>query len=651
MINRPKILLIGAGRFGKNHLRVLKKLDRQKKIELVGVITKSNRHKLTNQLLKSIDAVDIVTPGQTHFSLAKKCINHCHVFIEKPLAENFEQAEVLNKLARKNKKVLIVGHIYRFHPTVLKLKEIIKKTKLEKCKVSGQFISPQKTHRGQRPASEMLHLFDMVDFIWDKEPIVVWSKIKNNLQTVDLRYSNNLDAHFLLGWEGDKKERFFSIDTPTKRYDSDLSEGRLTIVDKTNGKSAVIKSKLKPDPLEKEIEAFIDKITGKKVDIPDGRVGARVVKIAELATKEASQKKDLKIAIIGGGIFGLTSALKLSKVGSVTVFERHSGLLAEASKANQYRHHMGYHYPRSLETISEIKNSTDDFEDFYRGAIVRSRPAYYAISKEGSYTTPEQFLKVCKQMKLPYKKEYPTKEFLNRETVDLCIKTPEAIIDYQYLNKDIKKRLAKNKKIILSLRARVKEIKLLDNSQKQIIFEKNGRIHKQNFDIVINATYANYNNFCEWLNFSDRDLEFRLKELPIIKLEKNLPPTAIMVMDGPFATLVPLGRTNLYTFGDAPLSIHAVGQGQKALKRFEAKLNHTKTRWPEMRGRCLKWFPFLEKAEYLESMFVILPVEKSNIIDDARPTEVTNHGFGCYSILSGKIITAVTTAKEIISDL
>ena len=47
-------------------------------------------------------------------------------------------------------------------------------------------------------------------------------------------------------------------------------------------------------------------------------------------------------------------------------------------------------------------------------------------------------------------------------------------------------------------------------------------------------------------------------------------------------------------------------------------------------------------------MFAILPIEKWTKKTDARSTELTSHGFGCYSILSGKLITAVKTAKEVV---
>ena len=70
-----------------------------------------------------------------------------------------------------------------------------------------------------------------------------------------------------------------------------------------------------------------------------------------------------------------------------------------------------------------------------------------------------------------------------------------------------------------------------------------------------------------------------------------------------------------------------------------------------MKERCMPWFPFLEKAEYVRSVFVTLPVEKKSLVSDARPTEVTDHGFGCFSVLSGKIITAVSAAKQIVDSI
>ena len=156
-----KILLIGAGRFGKNHLRVLKSLDNQNLLSLYGVVVKSEKSKqqiikefnvpvfteITKELLREVDAVDIVTPMDTHFEIVKKCLPFVDVFVEKPLADNYEKAKELMLLSKKHKKRLMVGHIFRFHPLLTLLKKCLPKSSNVE-KIEGSFISPIKFDTG-----------------------------------------------------------------------------------------------------------------------------------------------------------------------------------------------------------------------------------------------------------------------------------------------------------------------------------------------------------------------------------------------------------------------------------------------------------------------------------------------------------------------
>ena len=61
----------------------------------------------------------------------------------------------------------------------------------------------------------------------------------------------------------------------------------------------------------------------------------------------------------------------------------------------------------------------------------------------------------------------------------------------------------------------------------------------------------------------------------------------------------------------------------------------------------LRYLPILERAQYIESRVGVRTVEAYNDDFDGRPTVVTPHGFGCWSVLGGKVITAVTNAREI----
>ena len=70
----------------------------------------------------------------------------------------------------------------------------------------------------------------------------------------------------------------------------------------------------------------------------------------------------MKIGIIGGGIFGITCAIKIATEHEVTIFEKNDDILKSASDTHQCRIHRGYHYPRSDKTTHELLNSESSFD-------------------------------------------------------------------------------------------------------------------------------------------------------------------------------------------------------------------------------------------------------------------------------------------------
>ncbi|MCR4284517.1 MAG: FAD-binding oxidoreductase, partial [archaeon] len=108
-----------------------------------------------------------------------------------------------------------------------------------------------------------------------------------------------------------------------------------------------------------------------------------------------------EVAIIGAGIFGCSAAIELERKGfHVTIFERSGEILSGASTNNHLRHHWGYHYPRSKETALESINSREDFREEYEDCIIDGFPAYYAVVKENSKSTPKQFMQFCDDLGL-----------------------------------------------------------------------------------------------------------------------------------------------------------------------------------------------------------------------------------------------------------
>ena len=113
--------------------------------------------------------------------------------------------------------------------------------------------------------------------------------------------------------------------------------------------------------------------------------------------------RNLKVGIIGGGIFGLTAAIYLSKFSKkIIIFEKNSEILCGATKYNHNRHHYGFHYPRSLKTVRQCQNSKILFEKTYNKAVDYRFKNYYAISKFNSKIDPSFFENFCNQGNLVF---------------------------------------------------------------------------------------------------------------------------------------------------------------------------------------------------------------------------------------------------------
>ena len=127
-----KIGVLGVGHLGKIHVKCIQQTDCY---ELVGFYDPNDENALKvienqglkrfddlEKLLAEVDVIDIVTPTVTHFKLALQAIEDGkHVFIEKPLTNTLEEAEILLAACQKYKVKVQVGHVERFNPALLAL--------------------------------------------------------------------------------------------------------------------------------------------------------------------------------------------------------------------------------------------------------------------------------------------------------------------------------------------------------------------------------------------------------------------------------------------------------------------------------------------------------------------------------------------------
>ena len=128
-----KIGVVGVGHLGHFHLKQLKGIPNvsisglydsdPKRADEMSILHNVHSYSSLDEMLNESDAVSIVTPTSKHYSVADKALNgDCNLFIEKPITDNIDHAELLLNKAKKLNKIIQVGHIERFNPAFSVLK-------------------------------------------------------------------------------------------------------------------------------------------------------------------------------------------------------------------------------------------------------------------------------------------------------------------------------------------------------------------------------------------------------------------------------------------------------------------------------------------------------------------------------------------------
>jgi L-2-hydroxyglutarate oxidase LhgO len=144
-----------------------------------------------------------------------------------------------------------------------------------------------------------------------------------------------------------------------------------------------------------------------------------------------------RVAIIGGGIFGTLSALKLAENGcKVILYEAGMELLNGASIANQNRLHLGYHYPRSEQTAWGCMVFEKGFRREYYESVIDFEH-YYAFANSGNVGMDE-FENICKRIPNGFNNHLSIDGIkFNKNLIEGFIKVNEGIIDIGILRRQI----------------------------------------------------------------------------------------------------------------------------------------------------------------------------------------------------------------------
>jgi len=343
----------------------------------------------------------------------------------------------------------------------------------------------------------------------------------------------------------------------------------------------------------------------------------------------------MRIAVVGGGIFGVTAAVRLAKENhSVDLFERYDDILKAASGINQYRLHSGYHYPRSKETALSSSKAAPRFEEEFSDAIINDVEHYYCVSKKHSLTSAQEFLDFCKSCNLEF--TLSDLDLVRKDSIDLCVRVKESLIDPIKLREICWKRLKEHKVNVL-LRTEATEQNL------------------ERYDFVIICAYSTLNSMLKKFPESQKNYQFELCEKPVVKLPGKFNKKSIVVLDGPFMCIDPFGRTGMFVMGNVVHAIHQTNIGMYPVidKKFLPLLDNGIIKNPQITNFNLfiesaaEFIPEIKNAEHVGSMFTIRTVLPYEDATDTRPTIVETIDDRTITIFSGKIGNCVEVAEEV----
>ncbi|MEM1525975.1 MAG: Gfo/Idh/MocA family oxidoreductase [Ignisphaera sp.] len=302
-----KVGIVGVGAMGINHARVLYELSQQGIVELVGVadinyeralvvakrfnISAYNNHR---ELMSRVDAAIIAVPTKVHKEITVEFIKAgIHVLIEKPIADTIENAKEIIKVAEKASVVVAIGHIERFNPAVVKLKEIIDKGLLgEVITMTARRVGPfvSRVSDVSILVDLAVHDIDVMRYLVNSNVIKVYArgrKIRGDSLAEDyglvvLTFENNADGLVETNRLTPHKVReLIVVGTKSIAY-LDYIEQKLTLYDEEWVKEAKI---VKEEPLKLELLDFIEAVSRRRKPKVTALDGLYALKIAEEALR------------------------------------------------------------------------------------------------------------------------------------------------------------------------------------------------------------------------------------------------------------------------------------------------------------------------------------------------------------------------------
>ena len=326
----PGVAVIGTGHWGRNHARVYKELWLEGVVDTVKIcdVDEACLGEMSNTLdLKGvadyrqilddseIQAVSIATPSKTHYQIAKEFMEAGKdVLVEKPMTMNVTEAEELVNIATRTNRILMTGHVFRYHPAVQELKHRIDAGELGAI----QNIISYRLSFGV-PRQDMgviyalgIHELDMFCYLLEVDYPKKLIAVANTIYRQDVEETcmitmdfGNARGYALESWlvpvYGTRRDLIVVGSEKSAKLDY-LDPEKLRLFDARiitkNGMPLQAENKGEytisipyAEPLKEELKHFIFCVKSRQKPLSDGLVGLRAVVLAEAAIESAKTSK------------------------------------------------------------------------------------------------------------------------------------------------------------------------------------------------------------------------------------------------------------------------------------------------------------------------------------------------------------------------
>jgi len=308
-----RVGVIGTGAMGVNHIRIYHEMD---DVELVGIsdIDEERVKALASQydskpftdykqmLDEGLDAVSIVVPTKLHKQVTLDVLAAgTNVLVEKPIADTPENADVMIRAAEDAGKLLMVGHIERFNPAVMKLKEILDSGLLGKIvSMSTRRVGPYNPRI--RDVGVILdigvHDIDIISYLYGRPVNQVYAVAGADIHpfedhaSIHLRFNHELSGLVETNWLTPHKVRTLTVVGVDGVAYLDYIKQTVELHDKQWVRTAKVET---GEPLKNELEHFIGCVANGGTPKTTGEDGKHALEVCMSAIRSYKEEQMIKI--------------------------------------------------------------------------------------------------------------------------------------------------------------------------------------------------------------------------------------------------------------------------------------------------------------------------------------------------------------------